>query len=120
MKGLRWQIRDGRTVNFQKDGQVCMDTIEHIMGNIPQGKENEMAAEYITQQKTQDITKLRQNVSNHSLDKILGSLIPTNNFSDRLYWEHSKNGWLTMRSAIKLANMQDNPNAYEQPTNHWL
>ena len=101
MTGISWQVGDGKTIRFWKDTWVTEGVLKPTPNNLSMWDEDETVSNYIKDDKSWDIDKLRHVLKPEEVDEVCKVVLPLNNIIDRLYWRPSKNGWFSTNATMK-------------------
>ncbi|KAL7193561.1 hypothetical protein ACSBR2_025213 [Camellia fascicularis] len=111
--GLRWQVLNGRSINFWEDRWIPSNPGFKVHRARPSGTVVQTVNEVIDPaRQTWDEAQLRTLVSNTDCDAILSISIAMKEGNDTLVWHHDSKGCYTVKSgyqeAVKQAHIQSN------------
>jgi len=105
VKGLKWAVRSGETINFWMDFWLHEGTLHSlIQGPLKRGEENITVRQYLDN----ETGGRAYNISFKLPDQLLNVIKATplsidQNVEDVLHWVYSKNGFFSLKSTYLLA-----------------
>ena len=105
VKGLKWVVGDGRSINFWKDNWLLDFPLLNIASNKDLIDTTKLVQNFIDIDKNWDrnrIQLLNNYLPQNIIDKILQTTIPKNNIQDRMYWRTSTDGWFSTKSSVQM------------------
>lgn len=101
LKGIRWQVGDGKNIDFWKSNWAFASPITDLISN-PLPQVSHKVSDFINEDKQWDEAKLGQFLTPCLSAKIMSIPIPRNNIPDKFFWGPDPSGSFTTKSAACL------------------